>query len=142
MTTNPNDPGIVSTDPNRNNPWAVGTAWAAAALLLVASVLAFFQGIAAVANDETLVLVDTEYIYAFNLTTWGWIHIVLGIIGAAIAIGVFGGALWARACAIVIAALSIVANFLWLPYTPWWSILIIAIDILVIWAMANWTGDN
>lgn len=142
MTINPNDDRVVASNSNPNNPWAVGVSWAAAALLLVASVLVFFQGIAAVANDESLVIVENDYIYAFNLTTWGWIHIVLGIIGAAIAIGVFGGALWARVCGIIIAALSIVANFLWLPYSPWWSVLIIAIDILVIWALANWNGDD
>lgn len=138
MTTN-NNP-TVNREPG--NPWAAGTTWAAAALLLVASVLAFFQGIAAVANDETLVAVTSDYIYAFNLTTWGWIHIVLGVIGVCIAVGMFLGATWARVCAIIIASLSIVANFLWLPYTPWWSILVIAIDILVIWAVANWSGDN
>lgn len=139
MTTPTNTPQYKTDD---NNPWAVGVAWAAAALLLVASILAFLQGIAAVAGDESLVLVDDGYIYAFNLTTWGWIHIILGIIGVCIAIGVFYAAVWARALAIVIAVLSIIANFMWLPYTPWWSILIIILDVLVIWAMANWIGDG
>lgn len=131
-----------TTPQNRSaNPWAGGTAFAAAALLLVASVLAVFQGIAALAGDDSLVVVSDGYIYEFSLTTWGWIHLVLGVIGIAIAIGIFTAATWARVCGIIIASLSIVANFLWLPYTPWWSVLIIAIDILVIWAFANWTGD-
>lgn len=139
MTTPTSTPEYKS---DANKPWAVGVAWAAAALLLVASILAFLQGIAALAGDETLILIDQGYIYAFNLTTWGWIHIILGIIGVAVAIGVFYAAVWARALAIVIAVLSIVANFMWLPYTPWWSILIIVLDVLVIWAMANWIGDK
>lgn len=139
MTTPTNTPNYTT---DANKPWAVGVAWAAAALLLVASILAFLQGIAALAGDETLVLVNDGYIYAFSLTAWGWIHLILGIIGVAIAIGVFYAAVWARALAIVIAVLSIVANFMWLPYTPWWSILIIVLDVLVIWAMANWVGDN
>lgn len=139
MTTPTSTPKYKS---DANNPWAVGVAWAAAALLLVASILAILQGIAALAGDETLILIDQGYIYAFNLTTWGWIHIILGIIGVAVAIGVFYAAVWARALAIVIAVLSIIANFMWLPYTPWWSILIIVLDVLVIWAMANWIGDK
>lgn len=142
MTVNRDDRVQYEAGPPASNPWAVGTTWAAAALLLVGSILAFFQGIAAVANDESLVLVSDDYIYSFSLTTWGWIHIVLGVIGVCIAIGMFVGATWARVCAIIIASLSIVANFLWLPYTPWWSILIIAIDVLVIWAVANWSGDD
>ena len=142
MTVNRDDRAQYQAGTPAGNPWAAGTTWAAAALLLVGSVLAFFQGIAAVANDESLVLVSDDYIYSFNLTTWGWIHIVLGVIGACIAVGMFVGAAWARVCAIIIASLSIIANFLWLPYTPWWSILIIAIDILVIWAVANWSGED
>jgi hypothetical protein len=42
---------------------------------------------------------------------------------------------WARTVAVIVAALSIIANFLWLPYYPWWSLLIIVVDLFVIWAV-------
>ncbi len=119
--------------------WAGGITWAAAALLLVVSVLAFFQGIAALVNDNVVIAAVGDYVYAFSTTGWGWIHILLGVLGACIAIGMFVGQTWARVAAIIIASLSIIANFLWLPYTPWWSIILIVLDILVIWAVANWT---
>ncbi|MFM9378949.1 hypothetical protein [Gordonia sp. VNK21] len=114
----------------------------AASLLLIASVLAIFQAIAALVGDDTLVVFDetTDYVYEFSLTTWGWIHLVVGIIGLLIAWGLFRAAEWARVAAIVIAAISIVSNFLWLPYTPWWSILVIVLQIIVIWSVANWRG--
>ncbi|MET8654197.1 DUF7144 family membrane protein [Nocardia aurea] len=119
---------------------AAGTTFAAAILLLTVSVLAVLHGISALAEDD-LFVTGPEYTYRFDLTTWGWIVLVLGILGVLIAFGMFAGAVWARVAAIVIAALSIVANFLWLPYYPWWSVVVIAVDIVVIWAVATWRAD-
>ncbi|WP_040518811.1 DUF7144 family membrane protein [Gordonia neofelifaecis] len=120
--------------------FAGGTTFAAAILLFVAGLLGLFQGISAVAKDD-LIVVGPQYTYAFDLTTWGWIHIIVGILGMIIAVGLLVGQTWARAAAIVIAALSIIVNFLWLPYYPWWSILIIAVDLVIIWAVATWKTD-
>ncbi|WP_186629742.1 hypothetical protein [Rhodococcus sp. BP22] len=120
--------------------FAAGTTFAAAILLLTVSILTVLQGISAISKDA-LFVAGPEYIYKFDLTTWGWIVTIVGVLGALIAIGMFSGAVWARVGAIVIAALSIIANFLWLPYYPWWSVLVIAIDIVVIWAVASWRTD-
>lgn len=120
--------------------FAAGTTFAAAILLLTVSVLTVLQGISAISKDE-LFVAGPEYIYKFDLTTWGWIVTIVGVLGALIAIGMFSGAIWARVGAIVIASLSIIANFLWLPYYPWWSVLVIAIDVVVIWAVASWRTD-
>lgn len=140
MTVN-NAPNQYDPNDDSTDAWAGGISLAAAALLIVAGFLAFFQGIAAVANDDYLLVETPEYIYAFNLTTWGWIHIVIGIIAVIVAIGIFAGQAWGRICGIIIACLSLIANFLWLPYTPWWSIIIIIIDVIVIWALATWKGN-
>ncbi|MET4050140.1 hypothetical protein BJD99_00540 [Rhodococcus sp. 1163] len=120
--------------------FAAGTTFAAAILLLTVSILTVLQGISAISKDE-LFVAGPEYIYKFDLTTWGWIVTIVGVLGALIAIGMFSGAIWARVGAIVIASLSIIANFLWLPYYPWWSVLVIAIDVVVIWAVASWRTD-
>ena len=117
--------------------FAIGTTVAAAALLFVAGVVALLQGIAALADNDLLV-VGTDYVFKLDVTTWGWIHIILGIIGIVVSLGLFVGQTWARGLAFVIAALSIVANFLWLPYYPLWSIVVIALDVVVIWAVATW----
>ncbi|NMM85820.1 hypothetical protein B2J88_15840 [Rhodococcus sp. SRB_17] len=116
---------------------AAGTTFAAAILLLAAGLVSVLQGIAALA-DNNLFVVGINYTYQFDITTWGWIHVILGAVGIVVALGLFAGASWARGLAFVIAALSIVANFLWMPYYPLWSILIIALDIVVIWAVATW----
>ena len=120
---------------------AVGTNFAAAAILLTVGILTLLQGISAVAQDEIFV-VGYAYIYEFDITTWGWIHIALGVVGVAIAVGMMVAATWARIAAIIIAVLSIIANFLWLPHYPLWSILIIALDVLVIWAISTWDAED
>ena len=76
--------------------------------------------------------------YKFNTSGWGWVHIVLGILLIIIAFGLFWGTTWARILAIIIACLGIVVMFLWLPHYPVWSIVLIALNVLVIWAVATW----
>ncbi|MBF6160488.1 DUF7144 family membrane protein [Nocardia cyriacigeorgica] len=113
------------------------TTIAVAVLLLVLGLLSLFEGISAVADDEVFVP-GREYVYEFDTTTWGWIHIVLGGLIVLIALALFTGAVWARVIAVMLAGLSIIANFLWIPYYPWWSVLVIAINIVVIWALSTW----
>ncbi|MEV0360838.1 hypothetical protein AB0H71_32750 [Nocardia sp. NPDC050697] len=120
--------------------FAAATSIAAAVLLLAVAVLSVLQGISAVAEDA-LFVVGPEYVYSFDTTTWGWIHIVLGVLLGIAAVGLMTGATWARVTAIGLAALSIISNFLWLPYYPAWSLLIIALDVVVIWAVATWRPE-
>ncbi|WAC57366.1 DUF7144 family membrane protein [Gordonia sp. SL306] len=117
--------------------FAGGTTIAAAILLLTGGIIGLLQGISAVAKDD-LFVVGPQYVYKMDITSWGWIHIVVSIVAIGIAIGMFTGAAWARIAAIIVAALSIILNFLWLPYYPWWSVLVIAIDLVIIWAVATW----
>ncbi|WP_137724656.1 DUF7144 family membrane protein [Prescottella subtropica] len=121
--------------------FAAGASIAAAILLMTVGILQIFQGISAIANDDVFV-VGPQYVYQFDLGTWGWIHLIVGILGILIGLGLLTGATWARVCAIVIAALSIIANFLWIPWYPLWSILIIALDIVVIWAVSTWDSER
>ena len=109
--------------------------------MVTVGILQFLQGIAAVAEDQVFV-VGIEYVYQFDLTSWGWIHIVIGAIVAAVGFALFTGASWARLSAIVVASISMIANFLWIPYYPWWSLLIIALDVVVIWAVSTWKPAN
>jgi hypothetical protein len=77
-----------------------------------------------------------NYLFQFDATTWGWIHLILGLVVAFAGWGLLSGQTWARVVAITLAVLSAIANFLWLPSYPFWSMLIIAVDIFVIWAVA------
>ncbi|MFB7723980.1 hypothetical protein ACFVUS_02375 [Nocardia sp. NPDC058058] len=128
----------TDTDHSVRQGVAAGTSIAAGVLLLVVGVLSILQGISAAASDDLLIVGTNDYIYKFNTSAWGWIHIVIGAIVVLTAIGLLTGATWARVAAIIIAAISIVENFLWLPYYPAWSLLIIALDVVIIWAISTW----
>jgi hypothetical protein len=107
----------------------------AGVLMLVNGVLAILQGISALASDDVYARIDT-YSYKINLTGWGWILIVLGVIAVITGAGILKGADWARAVGIVLASLSLIAQFLFLPYAPFWSLIMIGISFFVIWSLA------
>ncbi|MDH6677751.1 hypothetical protein M2284_001950 [Rhodococcus sp. LBL1] len=138
MTTTPT---THATGGGAKQGFAAGTSIAAAIILMTVGILEIFQGISALAKDDVFV-VGPQYVYQFNLTTWGWIHLVLGIVVVLVGLALLTGATWARVCAIILAALSIIANFLWIPWYPMWSILIIALDIVVIWAVSTWHPET
>jgi hypothetical protein len=117
------------------SPWAHGIAVFAGVIMIVGGAFQAVEGLAGIVHDQWLVALP-NYIYAFDLTLWGWLHLLVGL--ALLAIGVFllRGATWARFAGIVVAAISAILNFVWLPYSPWWSLMVIAIDVLIIWALA------
>jgi hypothetical protein len=118
------------------SPWAVGGMIFAAALLLMNGIWEILLGIAAIARGDFFVRAP-NYLYNVNVSAWGWIHLVLGAIMALTGFFLFSGATWARAVGIGFAVLSAIANFFFLPYYPIWSIVIIALDVFVIWALAT-----
>ncbi|MFE9733506.1 hypothetical protein ACFYO9_23875 [Streptomyces sp. NPDC005863] len=122
------------------SPWAAGGTMFAGVLMLVNGILGIFEGIAGIAKDDVYERIG-DYVYKFNLTTWGWIHLVLGILVAIVGWGILKGASWAKGSGVALAALAIVAQFLWLPYTPVWALISIAIGVFVIWALCNDRSD-
>jgi hypothetical protein len=116
---------------------AASASIAAGALLFTSAVLTVLQGIQALVDHKPLVI-GSNYVYRFNATGWGWIHIAAGILLGIVAVALITGAVWARFFAIFMACISIVVMFMWLPYYPWWSIIVIALDVIVIWAVATW----
>jgi hypothetical protein len=116
--------------------WAFGGMIFAAALLVMNGIWQILLGIAAVAKGDFFVAAP-NYLYNVNVSTWGWIHLALGAVMALVGFVLFSGAGWARAIGIVLAVLSAIANFFFLPYYPIWSLVIIALDVFVIWALAT-----
>jgi hypothetical protein len=119
------------------SPLAHGVAVFAGVIMIVAGAFQAVEGLAGIVNDQYLVVLE-NYFLAFDLTLWGWLHLLVGLALLAIGIFLMRGATWARVAGMIIAGISAVLNFIWLPYSPWWSLMIIAIDILVIWALANY----
>ncbi len=123
------------TQPATSTGWMTGGVVFAGVLMLCNGVMAVLQGIAAIAEDDWYAGVG-DYAYRIDLTGWGWIHLVIGVCVALTGAGVLRGASWARYVGILFASLSLVAQFLFLPYAPVWSVVMIAIDLFVIWALA------
>lgn len=125
-----------TTSSGAKQSWARGGVIFAAAMLVVLGIWQVFMGIAAIARGEFFVLAP-NYIYEFSVSTWGWVHLILGIIMVIAGFALFTGAGWARAVGIVLAVLSAISNFFFLPYYPFWSVVVIALDVFVIWALAS-----
>jgi hypothetical protein len=113
---------------------AMGTTLFAAVTMMIVGALDALEGLAAIIKGDAYV-VGAQYLYKFNVSSWGWINLLLGLVILAAGFGLLSGALWARILGIFIAVLVIISNFMWLPYYPVWSIIIIAVSILVIWSL-------
>jgi hypothetical protein len=121
---------------SRSDMWATGLVAFAGAMLLLTGIFQMFEGVAALADDEVFIPLD-GYVYELDVTAWGWIHLLLGALATLTGIFLVRGALWARAVGILFAGLSAVANFLFIPYYPIWSLVLIALNVAVIWALAT-----
>jgi hypothetical protein len=119
--------------------WAVGFILFAAIMLIMVGVFQGLQGLVAIFENEFYVA-TRNYTFKFDATTWGWIHLIFGVIMAFAGWGLLSGRTWARTVAIILAVLSAIANFLFIPYYPFWSLLIITLDVFVIWAVAAHGG--
>ncbi|MEU5218197.1 hypothetical protein AB0G79_18620 [Streptomyces sp. NPDC020807] len=121
--------------------WAGGLRIFAAVMLSLAGLFGVFRGIMGIAEDEVFVTTP-NYIFKFDLTSWGWIHLIVGILALLVSFGLFTASSWARYSGIAIAALVIIANFLSLPYYPWWSVIMIVMSGFVIWALCVDRGEE
>lgn len=127
-------------DPRPGNksgsPWAAGGTVFAGVLLFVDGILGVLKGIAGIASNDVYTRIN-DYVFKFSVTSWGWIHLILGVILILVGLGILKGATGARGAGVVLASLNLIANFMWLPYTPVWAIVTIAIDVFVIWALCT-----
>ncbi|MGW7528957.1 DUF7144 family membrane protein [Streptomyces sp. NPDC054783] len=137
MTTTPSRAHTRST----KQAWAGGLTSFAGVMLMIAGLLGVFRGIMAIAQDNVFVTTP-NYVFKFDLTSWGWIHLVLGAIAVVVSFGLFGPSMWARVAGVAIAGLVIIANFLSLPYYPVWSVVMIAVSGFVIWALCVVQGQE
>jgi hypothetical protein len=114
--------------------WAVGFILFAGIMMVISGGFQAFTGLVALFENEFYVA-TRNYLFQFDATTWGWIHLLVGLVVAVAGFAVMAGQMWARVIGIILAAVSLVANFAFIPYYPIWSLVIIALDVFVIWAL-------
>lgn len=113
----------------------------AATLMILSGLWSFFVGLVAIIK-QGFYHPETNYTFQFTVHGWGWIHLILGIVVFAAGACVLLGQTWAKVVGIVLAVFSGIANFLFLPYYPLWSIIVIAIDVFIVWALATGIGHR
>ena len=106
----------------------------AAIMMIIAGSLNALYGFIAVVNDEWVVWGNRGNLY-LDISEWGWVHLVIGLIVLVAGIGLFSGRMIARIIAIIVAGSSLIANFFFIPAYPLWAIAVVVIDVLVIWAL-------
>jgi hypothetical protein len=112
---------------------AVGITLFASVLMIMTGIMQAIQGLVALV-DDTFFVVGKQYMFKFDVTSWGWAHLIFGVVVALAGFALMTGATWARVVVIVLASLGIMVNFLWMPYYPLWSIVLLALNVAIIWA--------
>jgi hypothetical protein len=113
------------------------TLFAGAVMLIVGSLDALY-GLAAILNNE-VVIVGGQGVIIADVTTWGWIHLILGSLVAATGLGLLAAAESARFVAIFFVTVNAVAQIVWFPAAPLWAFLMIILDVTIIYQLtARW----
>ena len=122
--------------PNSYDQRTGWTGWItfAGVMMILAGSLNLFYGIIAAVNDEWVVFTNRANVY-LDVSEWGWVHIIVGAVVLISGLGLFSGNILARTIAVVVASISLVVNFFFIPVYPLWAITVIVIDLLVIWAV-------
>ena len=114
--------------------WAIGFTAFASIIMILMGFLWIISGFVAILNEDFFV-VTMRWIFRLDVTTWGWIHLIVGIIVLVAGFGLLTGSVWARIVGVIVAALAALVAFTWLPYYPVWGIIFIVLAVAVIWAL-------
>lgn len=115
---------------------AAGGTALAATLMILTGLVNFFVGITGIIKGSFFTTVP-NYAFYFSVRGRGWVDLVLGAVIFAAGVCVLLGMTWARVVGIVLAVFVAIANFLFLPFYPIWSIIVIALSVFIIWALAS-----
>ncbi|MBB5791320.1 DUF7144 family membrane protein [Jiangella mangrovi] len=127
-------PRDTEDDYREPSAWAVGWIVFAAVMMVMIGVFHAIAGLVAIFDDDFFTQVR-EYVFDFDADTWGWIHLILGIVLVIAGAALFTGSVAARTVGVILAGLSMLAAFAWLPYYPIWAVVIIAVAVSVVWAL-------
>ena len=107
----------------------------AGAVMLLSGPLSILMGAAGIARDN--IFVASRYVYRFDLTAWGWIHIVVGLLLVVAGMGVVSNQSWGRAAGVAAAGISLITQFMFIPYYPAWAITVMVLDLAIIFALTR-----
>ena len=126
---------MAENDQKAPSGFASGLIVFAGVLMIMAGGFQTLSGLVALLENEFFVTTP-NYVVKFDATTWGWIHLLIGLLVLFAGFAVLSGQTWGRVVGIILAVLSALANFAFIPYYPFWSLAIIALDVFIVWALA------
>ncbi|MET7466488.1 hypothetical protein [Nonomuraea sp. NPDC005501] len=112
----------------------VGWVWFAAIMILMSGLFNVISGLYAIFNGDFYVA-TARRLLLFNLTGWGWVHLLLGILLVVVGATLLAGQTWARVVAVVLVMLNAVTQLIWIAVNPWWSLVVITVDLVVLYAL-------
>jgi hypothetical protein len=118
---------------SRSTAW-VGWIWFAAVMMIMTGSFNLIYGLVALFDDKYYTL-SRQGLLVFDLTQWGWILLIFGALAVFAGIALFSGSMWARVVAVVLASINAIAHMAWMSAYPVWALIVIAVDVLVIWAV-------
>ncbi|WP_203634693.1 hypothetical protein [Streptomyces sp. SID10815] len=107
----------------------------AGAALMLSGPLSILLGVTGIAQDT--LFSPPGYVYRFDLTAWGWLHLAIGLALVAAGLGILAGRSWGRGAGIAVAGVSLITQFMFIPYYPVWSIVVMVLDLVIVWALSR-----
>ncbi|MEL7974826.1 hypothetical protein AAG589_03120 [Isoptericola sp. F-RaC21] len=126
-------PGQFTQTPETSG-WA-GWVVFAGTLMIMLGVFHAIQGVVALFNDQYYLVGASGLTLQLDYSAWGWVHLIGGVVVLLAGFGLLAGQTWARVVGVLLAILSAVANFAFVAAYPVWSIVMIALDVLIIFAL-------
>jgi hypothetical protein len=128
----------TASDLNRDSGWA---AFAGIVMFIIGSLNALW-GLGAVLNDDVVVVGGHGALIA-DISTWGWVHLILGSVIALTGAGLLMGRSGARWAGVFLVAINAVAQIVWFPAAPLWAFLIILLDVMIIYQLTvRWDSQS
>lgn len=116
--------------------WAVGGMAFAATVMTMVGVFQVVVGLAAIFDDNFFV-VARHYTFNLDTTAFGWVHLIIGVLMVGAGFSLFGRKAYGAVMVLFLASISAIANFFFIPYYPFWAIVVIALDVWVIWSVTR-----
>jgi hypothetical protein len=136
--------GPSSADPSylvrEESPWVVWVQFASVMLILLGSFHAI-EGLVGLFRDEVFATGRGGLVVDASYTTWGWAHIIWGVVAILVGASLLAGRMWARIAGVFVAFVSAIVNVGFLPAYPVWSVMMIGLDVLIIWAIMVHGGE-
>jgi hypothetical protein len=111
--------------------WVMFGGW----MLILLGCFHVIQGLVAIFRDEVFIVGQSGLVLNVDYTVWGWVHLLAGVVAILAGVSLNMGRMWARILAVGVAFVSALVNVAFLPAYPIWSAILIALDVLIIWAV-------